>query len=45
MTTVTIDLRDELTREAKGHGLLKAAALEVMLRSAGDPDLLASVTS
>jgi Arc/MetJ family transcription regulator len=32
MTTITIDLPDELAQEAKSHGLLEAAAVEAMIR-------------
>ena len=32
MTTIIIDLPDELVQEAKSHGLFEAAALEIMIR-------------
>lgn len=32
MTTITIELPDELAQEAKSHGLFQAAAVELMIR-------------
>ena len=34
MTTIAIDLPDELAEEARSHGLLESAAVEAMIRGA-----------
>ena len=34
MTTITIELPDELAEEARNHGLLASSAVEVLIREA-----------